>query len=64
MSIVTVNLTIIVEFDKDSDVWVGWCPSLDLYSQGETQLEAHKATAAAVRMWLRHAEPRAIARKK
>lgn len=58
--IISVDLTITVKRDPIADVWVGYCPALDLYSQGETIDEAFAATKEAVNLWIKYAEPRLL----
>ncbi len=43
-------MTIKIHYDKDANVWVGYCPELNVYSQGRTLEEAEKATRSAIRL--------------
>ena len=37
---------------QDGDVWVSWCPALDLYTQAETKDSSHEAIKEAVLGWV------------
>jgi predicted RNase H-like HicB family nuclease len=40
--------------DVEADVWVSYCPELDLYSQGETEGEALEAVIEAAHLHVKH----------
>jgi predicted RNase H-like HicB family nuclease len=44
----TININCCVGRDEDSEVYVSHCPTLDVYSQGETEEEALEAIKSAV----------------
>ena len=46
---VSVNLQVALRLDGDA--WVGYCPSLDMASQGDTEEEALNAVKEAVELW-------------
>lgn len=46
----TINMNCSVERDEDVDGFVSHCPTLDVYSQGETEEEALEAIKSAVTM--------------
>ena len=52
---VIVKLRCLVRHDSDVDVFVSSCPSLDIYSQGETEDQAIAAIESAVFLYLRAA---------
>lgn len=37
---------------EDTNLWVGWCPSIDVASVGQTQGAAREAVKEAVGLWL------------
>lgn len=37
---------------EDNNLWVGWCPSIDVASVGETEAQARDAVKEAVGLWL------------
>lgn len=39
--------------DEVENLWVGWCPLLDIFSQGEGENEAHDAIIEAVKAYSR-----------
>jgi hypothetical protein len=41
-----------MRYDGDSDVHVSYCPTLSLYSQGETKVEARAAIISAAKMFI------------
>jgi predicted RNase H-like HicB family nuclease len=45
----SINLQAVLR--KDEDVWVAWCPSLDIASQGETLDAAVQSLEVAVEGW-------------
>jgi len=44
----TINMNCEVGYDQDTEVFVSHCPTLDVYSQGETEEEALDAIKSAV----------------
>ncbi len=48
------ELDIDVWLDAATGVYVGWCPALDVYSQGETEREARCAAIDAVELYVKH----------
>jgi predicted RNase H-like HicB family nuclease len=48
----TIKMNCRVGHDEDSDVYVSHCPTLDIYSQGESEEEALEAIKSAVTMHL------------
>ena len=52
---ITVQLNCLVRRDNDRSVFVSWCPSLDTYSQGETEEEAQEAIRSAIILYLKAA---------
>lgn len=51
MPLVEINLRIGTR-QEDSNLWVGWCPSIDVASVGETQAQAREAVKEAIGLWL------------
>lgn len=49
-----------VKFDDAACVYVGWCPVLDVYSQGETAEQARHAVEEASALYLKHCYLRGI----
>lgn len=47
-------------YDKQTNVFVGWCPKYNLYSQGLTRKEAESATNKAVKMYIEESEKMGI----
>lgn len=45
--------------EENYDVWVSYCPALDVYSQGTSEAEARAAIENAVAMYIRQTEKRA-----
>jgi len=37
---------------EDSNLWVGWCPSIDVASVGRTRAQAREAVKEAIGLWL------------
>ena len=37
--------------EREGDIWVAGCPSLDVYSQGDSQKEARESIEEAVKLW-------------
>ncbi len=55
----TLKLDCCATWDKDAEVFVSYCPTFDVYSQGETVDDAFLAIENAVKMhltWLMHKE--------
>ncbi len=48
----TANLRIGVKWDERASIFVGYCPALNLYSQGRTSDEAKNATFLAIKSYL------------
>ena len=46
------NLRIGVKHDDSANVFVGYAPALDIYSQGSSKSEAKRATESAVRQFI------------
>lgn len=59
---ITFNLRIGLRHDKEAEVFVGYCPALKIYSQGETEQEAIIATQSAVSLFIRECLKRDILR--
>lgn len=59
--VTSTRLVLLAWHDHETDVWVGYCPALDMYSQGTSEEEAYQAIDSGVTLWLSHAEPRRIA---
>lgn len=55
-SIRNIAIDIMLRFDEDAKVWVGWCPALDVFSQGEDKDQAEEATRDAVLLTVKYAE--------
>jgi hypothetical protein len=49
---VSFRLKFATRHDADANVYVGYCPALKLYSQGETQEEASNAVVSAATLFL------------
>ncbi|MCI0529555.1 MAG: hypothetical protein L0Y56_19105 [Nitrospira sp.] len=47
-----VKLSCVIWEDEDTGVYVSKCPSLDIYSQGESEGQAFEAIKSAVKMYL------------
>jgi predicted RNase H-like HicB family nuclease len=47
------RLPALVRFDDDAQLYVAWCPPVDIRSQGETMEEAKAAVLSAVTLYLR-----------
>ncbi len=56
----TVNLRAGSYFDAEAKVHVGWCPSIDIYSQGTSATEAREALNDAILMYLQECYRRKI----
>ena len=37
--------------EREGDTWIAGCPSLDVYSQGDSQKEARESIEEAVKLW-------------
>lgn len=48
----TANLHCCTRFDEEASAFVGYCPTLNVYSQGDTETEAVEAVQDAVRLHL------------
>jgi predicted RNase H-like HicB family nuclease len=48
----TISLNCCTRFDEDANVFVGYCPTLNVFSQGDTEEEAVEAVQDAVGMHL------------
>lgn len=57
----SVNLQALLR--KEEDVWVAWCPAIDLASQGETQELAFKALEEAIQLWFDDCLERGVLRE-
>ena len=49
---IRVEMEVRVQEDKEVGGFVSYCPALDVYSQGETRIEAHRAIREAVILML------------
>lgn len=49
-----IKLRAAVRYDQEAEVWVSWCPALDVYSQGTTRQRAQSAIEEALLMYVRH----------
>jgi predicted RNase H-like HicB family nuclease len=49
---VTVNLLGATRHDKETDLFVGFCPALNIYSQGTTEEEARKTLESAILLYV------------
>lgn len=49
-----------IRYDDSAGVHVGWCPMLDIFSQGTTPDEAKTALTSALTMYLKHCFRRGI----
>lgn len=54
------TLEVAYRHDKETGEYVGWCPSLRLYSQGETEEEVGEALKSSILTYLRHCYSRRI----
>ena len=51
---IDIKLRAAVKFDSDAEVWVSWCPALDVYSQGTSRSRAELALKEALTMYVRY----------
>ena len=49
---VEIKLRLETRAKKDGDVWVSWCPALDIYTQADTKDLSHEAIKEAVLGWV------------
>lgn len=57
---ISFNLSVGTRFDEAASVYVGWCPALNVRSQGETEQEARVALEDALFLFLKHSYSRNI----
>lgn len=57
---ISFNLSVGTRFDEAASVYVGWCPALNVRSQGETEQEARAALEDALFLFLKHSYLRNI----
>ena len=60
---VDLTITLHVEFHKDGDAWVAFCPRLDVGSQAETKDGALAAVREAVELWFESCLERSVLRE-
>jgi hypothetical protein len=49
-----------MRYDEAAEVWVSWCPALDVRSQGTTEQRAREAIEDALGMYLRYCYQKGI----
>lgn len=55
-----IKLRAAMRYDEAAEVWVSWCPALDIYSQGTTEQRAQEAIKDALAMYVRYCYERKI----
>jgi hypothetical protein len=52
MITIDIRLRFATRHDEEADVYVGYCPSLDIYSQGTNQEQARRAVVNAAKLFI------------
>lgn len=57
---IDIRLRAAVGFDAEAEIWVAWCPALDIYSQEESATKAQAALKEALSLYVKHCYERRI----
>lgn len=48
---VSLSVSLQVQLRQEDDVWVAWCPAIDVASQADSPAEAESALREAIELW-------------